>query len=55
MSLVARQTISQQDFLKHALLETSLNMRKFLYELLKENLFFLTYEIKEIALADVET
>ena len=47
--------LSHNKILKYALLETSLNTHKFLYELLKENLIFLTYKIKEIALADVET
>src|ERR1043165_4530645 len=48
--------LSHNKILKHTLLETSLNTHKFLYELLKEkNLIFLTYKIKKIALADVET
>src|ERR1044072_3157152 len=47
--------LSHNKILKHALLETSLNMRKFLYELLKESLIFLTYKFKGVALADVET
>src|ERR1043165_7921642 len=47
--------LSHNKISRYTLLESSLNTCKFLYELLKENLIFLTYKIKEITLADVET